>query len=63
MPIASHIGIDIDAYNIVTMRNKVQLEKKTASQIKSYMKKLLVPFVVKGVFTREDIEMVESYII
>lgn len=60
MPIASHIGIDIDAYNIVTMRNKVQLEKKTASQIKSYMKRLLVPFVVKGVFTREDIEMVKE---
>lgn len=60
LPIASHIGIDIDAYNIVTMRNKVQLEKKSAYQIKEIMKKLKVPFVVKGVFTKEDIEMVKE---
>lgn len=59
-PVATHIGIDIDAYNIVTMRGEAHLEKKTASQIKNYMKKLLVPFVVKGVFTREDIEMVKE---
>lgn len=60
LPIASHIGIDIDSYNIVTMRNKVSLEKKSASQIKKIMKNLNVPFVVKGVFTRKDIEMVKE---
>lgn len=60
LPIASHIGIDIDSYNIVTMRNKVSLEKKSASQIKKIMENLNVPFVVKGVFTREDIEMVKD---
>lgn len=60
VPIASHIGIDIDAYNIVTMRNKAKLEKKSAYQIQELMKHLFVPFVVKGVFTREDIEMVKD---
>ena len=56
-PVASHYGIDIDAYNIVTMRNKVNLDKKTASQIKEIMAKIDKPFVVKGVFTKEDIEL------
>lgn len=58
--IASHIGIDIDAYNIVTMRNKVSLEKKSAFQLTEIMKRLEVPFVIKGVFTREDIELVKE---
>lgn len=60
LPVASHIGIDIDSYNIVTMRNKVNLEKKSATQIKSLMKRVTVPFVIKGVFTREDIELVKE---
>lgn len=60
IPIASHIGIDIDAYNIVTMRNQVNLEKKTASQIQKIMKGLQVPFVLKGVFTKEDLELVKE---
>ena len=59
-PVANHIGIDIDAYNIVTMRNKVKLEKKTATQIESIMKKIDVPFVLKGIFTRDDIELVKE---
>ncbi|MBP5402640.1 MAG: alpha-hydroxy-acid oxidizing protein [Treponema sp.] len=59
-PVANHIGIDIDAYNIVTMRNKVNLEKKSAFQIQSIMKKIDVPFVLKGVFTKEDIELVKE---
>lgn len=59
-PIASYIGIDIDSYNIVTMRNKVSLEKKTASQIKEIMRRINVPFVLKGVFTQEDIELVKE---
>lgn len=58
--IASHIGIDIDAYNIVTMRNQVQLEKKTSDQIKWLMKKTTRPFVLKGIFTREDLELVKE---
>lgn len=60
LPIASHIGIDIDSYNIVTMRNKVSLEKKNASQIKEIMRRINVPFVLKGVFTKEDIELVKE---
>ena len=31
-PYASHIGIDIDSYNIVTMRNLVNLERKAAAK-------------------------------
>ena len=62
IPFASHIGIDIDAYNIVTMRNKVYLEKKTArdlSELRDFAKK--IPFVIKGVFTAEDLALVQEF--
>ena len=40
--ISEYCGIDIDAYNIVTMRNKAQLEKKDTSlliELKNYFSK------------------------
>ena len=42
------------------MRNLVQLEKKTASQLAEIRKKSNLPFVVKGIFTLEDIELVKE---
>lgn len=62
--IASHIGIDIDSYNILTMRNQVKLEKKSDIQLKNMKnvinKKYDKPFIIKGVFTKYDIELVKS---
>lgn len=60
LPYAEYIGIDIDSYNILTMRNLVHLEKKTVEQITKFRKLFNVPFVIKGVFTDEDIELVEK---
>lgn len=57
---ANFIGIDIDSYNILTMRNSVHLEKKTSIQLLEFRKKINVPFVLKGVFTNEDIDLVKS---
>ena len=57
-PYASHIGIDIDSYNIVTMRNLVNLERKTAAQLQEFREHTKLPFVIKGVFTQEDIDLV-----
>ncbi|MBO6101194.1 MAG: FMN-dependent dehydrogenase, partial [Spirochaetaceae bacterium] len=61
--IAEIVGIDIDAYNILTMRNLVSLEKKNAellSEIKQYVNGVLkVPFALKGIFTTQDIELVK----
>ncbi len=57
---ASVVGIDIDAYNIVTMRNLVNLEKKSAEKLKELRKVIKVPFAIKGVFTKEDIELVKE---
>ena len=54
---ARYIGIDIDSYNILTMRNLVNLERKTAAQLEEFRKRAGVPFVIKGVFTDEDIEL------
>lgn len=59
-PYAEFIGIDIDSYNIVTMRNLVNLERKTSKQLEEFRKSFEVPFVLKGVFTKEDIELVKE---
>lgn len=55
---ASHIGIDIDSYNIVTMRNLVNLERKTALQLQEFREHTKLPFVIKGVFTLDDLTLV-----
>lgn len=57
---AEYIGIDIDSYNIVTMRNLVNLERKTKDQLINFRKNFDVPFVIKGVFTLEDINLVKE---
>lgn len=56
-------GVDIDSYNIVTMRNLVHLEKKTAGQlldIKKWLSKRGLPFAIKGIFTKEDLDLVRA---
>lgn len=63
LPVAKIIGVDIDSYNIVTMRNLVHLEKKDASQlleIKNHLAAKKIPFAIKGVFTNEDLELVKK---
>lgn len=60
--VATLVGIDIDSFNLVTMRNKAKLEKKNASQlieIKNHLEEKNLPFAVKGIFTEEDIELVK----
>lgn len=59
-PYAEYIGIDIDSYNIVTMRNLVNLERKTKQQLEVFRSQFEVPFVIKGVFTQDDIELVRQ---
>ena len=59
-PVAEVIGIDIDSYNIATMRNLVQLERKTAAQLKEVRKRAGVPFAIKGVFCEEDLALVRE---
>lgn len=58
--IAECIGVDIDSYNILTMRNLVQLERKTPTQIQDLKKHAKLPFAIKGVFTKEDVELVKE---
>lgn len=58
---AQVLGIDIDSYNIATMRNLVNLEHKTPEkllEIKEYIHRQGLPFAIKGVFTGEDVELV-----
>lgn len=58
--VANIIGNDIDAYNIATMRNLARLEKKSASAIKELRERAGLPYAMKGVFTKEDIELVKE---
>lgn len=53
-------GIDIDSYNILTMRNKVQLEKKSSDQLKAIKSAIKIPFAIKGIFLKEDIELLKE---
>lgn len=57
---ADFIGIDIDSFNIATMRNLVNLEKKSAENLLEIKNHTNKKFVIKGVFTSEDIELVRK---
>ena len=59
-PYASYVGIDIDSYNILTMRNLVNLERKSAGQLEEFRKRAGLPFVIKGVFTDDDLALVRE---
>ncbi len=58
--IEESVGIDIDSYNILTMRNLVNLEKKTAQQLKEIKNHLQVPFSIKGIFNPDEIELIKE---
>ena len=53
-------GIDIDSYNILTMRNFVKLEKKSAAQLIEIKKQVKIPFAIKGIFSRDDIDLLKE---
>ena len=53
-------GIDIDSYNILTMRNLVKLEKKSAEQLIEIKKHVKMPFAIKGIFSKADISLIKE---
>lgn len=60
-PVAELFGVDIDSYNILTMRNLVNLEKKGLKELVE-LKTIAntrwgVPFAIKGVFTEDDVAL------
>ncbi len=54
------IGVDIDSYAILTMRNLVNLQQKTARDLLELKKHTHTQFAVKGIFRPEDIELVKE---
>ncbi len=54
---AAAVGMDIDAYNIATMREQVRLERKSAAQIRELRRYAGAPFMLKGIFTAEDVAL------
>lgn len=59
-PYADIIGVDIDAYNIITMRHQVSLEKKTPKELNELRRISQLPLAIKGVFSDEDIALVKE---
>ena len=51
-------GIDIDAFGIATMNGKVVLEDKTAQQLKRLKQQFHVPFIIKGIYSLEQVPLV-----
>lgn len=58
--VAEIFGVDIDSWGILTMRNLVNLEKKTAARLIELKRSSPVPFAIKGVFRDEEIELVRE---
>lgn len=56
-PYAIAMGMDLDAYNIVTMRNQVNLEQKTAEQLEWFRTETGLPLMIKGVFSQKDLQL------
>ncbi len=59
-PVAEIIGVDIDSYAILTMRNQVNLQEKSASDLLEIKRRAGIPFAIKGVFRERDLELVRE---
>lgn len=63
MDVAEVLGVDTDAFNIVTMRDKARLERKSSAQLKELMdwsRARGIPFAVKGIFTEYDMDILRD---
>ncbi len=54
------VGVDIDSYAILTMRNLVNLQQKSVSQLKEIKRLAGVPFAIKGIFRKDDLDLVRD---
>lgn len=54
------VGVDIDSYAIVTMRNLVNLQQKNVAQLRELKDAARAPFAVKGIFKKDDIALVRE---
>ena len=58
--VAEFIGVIIDSYAIVTMRNLVNLQQKNVAQLRELKNTAKAPFAVKGIFRKEDMALVRE---
>lgn len=54
------VGIDIDSYRIPTMEGLVALERKNAGQLLELKKKCTKKFIIKGIQSIEDLELIKT---
>ena len=59
IPVASHIGIDIDSWQIKTMDGQASMEKKSLQQLLEIKENIpqKIPFVVKGICSEETVAL------
>jgi isopentenyl diphosphate isomerase/L-lactate dehydrogenase-like FMN-dependent dehydrogenase len=58
--VAEIAGVDIDSWRILTMRGLVELFRKSAADLLEIKRAAKVPFLVKGIFHEEDVELVRE---
>ena len=58
--VAEILGVDIDSWGILTMRNLVNLENKSSARLIELKRAASVPFAIKGVFRDSEMELVRE---
>ena len=58
-PYVDTLGLDIDSYRIPTMEGLVALEKKNAEQLLELKEHCIKKFIIKGIQSQEDLELME----
>lgn len=56
----SYYGIDIDSANLINLKGKVSLEEKGWEELLEIKKISEFPFVLKGIYSENQIEMIEK---
>ncbi len=59
-PVAEILGVDIDSWGILTMRNLVNLEEKTGANLLELKRASKAPFAIKGIFRERELELVRD---
>lgn len=58
--VSNIIGVDIDSHHIPTMKGLASLEKKSSAQLLELKKNCPKRFIIKGVQSMEDFELIKS---
>ena len=55
-----YFGIDIDSANLINLKGKVKLEEKGWEELLKIKNLTEIPFILKGIYSEEQIEIVKK---